>query len=311
MELDAKIYVAGHRGMVGSAIVRALKSKGYKNLVLKISGELDLLNQNQVHRFFSENVIDYVFMAAAKVGGIKANHENPAQFIYNNTVMQANVLHEAYVSGVKKYLFLGSSCIYPKFAEQPICESELLTGPLEPTNEAYAIAKINGLKMAQFYKQQYGFNAISAMPTNLYGPNDNFNLESAHVLPALIHKFHLAKINHDPYVKIWGSGKPLREFMHVDDLAKALILIMEKYNNNKHINVGVGEDISIYDLALLIKNTVGFKGEIKLDSNQPDGTPRKLLNVDKLNQLGFTPSISLKEGIQSTYKWFLENEVRS
>ena len=309
MEKNSLIYVAGHSGMVGSAIVRHLKSKGFNNLIVKSSKELDLTNQIQVKTFFESNPIDYVFLAAAKVGGIKANNDFPADFIYLNTMIQSNVIHHAYKSGVKKLLFLGSSCIYPKYADQPIEESSLLSGFLEPTNEAYAIAKINGLKMTEFYQKQYGFNAVSAMPTNLYGPYDNFDLETAHVLPALIRKIYEAKVNQSPSITLWGSGKPLREFMYVDDLAEALVLVMETYEDSEHINIGTGKDISINDLAQVIMDVVGYRGDILFDASKPDGTPRKLLDVSKLTQLGYTNQTSLKEGIKKTYQWYLGNEA--
>ena len=311
MTIKSPIFIAGHKGMVGSAIVRNLQNKGYSNLILKTSKELDLTDQEEVSKFFIENQVDYVFLAAAKVGGIQANNNYPAEFIYQNLMIQNNVIHQAYLNGVKKLLFLGSSCIYPKYAEQPIKEEYLLTGSLEPTNEAYALAKISGLKLAQYYKKQYGFNAISAMPTNLYGINDNFNLENSHVLPALIRKIHEAKINHFESVTIWGSGKPLREFMFVDDLAESLVYLMDNYNGDSHINVGVGEDISVYDLTKLIMDVVGYKGEIKFDSSKPDGTPRKLLDISKLNALGFNTQTPLRKGIELTYDWFLENGVKS
>ena len=309
MEKNSLIYVAGHNGMVGSAIVRHLKSKGFNNLIVKSSKELDLTNQIQVKTFFESNPIDYVFLAAAKVGGIKANNDFPADFIYLNTMIQSNVIHHAYKSGVKKLLFLGSSCIYPKYADQPIEESSLLSGFLEPTNEAYAIAKINGLKMTEFYQKQYGFNAVSAMPTNLYGPYDNFDLETAHVLPALIRKIHEANVNQSPSITLWGSGKPLREFMYVDDLAEALVLVMDTYEASEHINIGTGKDISIYDLAHIIMDVVGYQGDILFDVSKPDGTPRKLLDVSKLTQLGYTNRTTLKEGIKKTYQWYLGNEA--
>ena len=311
MDKRSSIYVAGHNGMVGSAIVRTLREKGYSNLISKSSKELDLRNQNQVKLFFETSSIEYVFLAAAKVGGISANNQYPAQFIYDNLMIQNNVIHHAYLNGVKKLLFLGSSCIYPKFADQPIKEESLLTGSLEPTNEAYAIAKISGLKMCEYYHKQFGFNAIAAMPTNLYGPNDNFDLENSHVLPALIRKIHEAKINNDQFFEVWGTGAPLREFMYVEDLADALVLLMEQYNDNQFVNVGVGEDISIKDLALLVSKIVGFEGSIQFNKNKPDGTPRKLLDITRLNNLGYKAKTSLKEGIRKTYNWYLEEGLKS
>ena len=280
-------------------------------LLLKSSKVLDLKDQAQVKMFFETNSVDYIFLAAAKVGGIHANNQYPAQFIYDNLMIQNNVIHNAYLSGVKKLLFLGSSCIYPKFSDQPIKEESLLTGILEPTNEAYAIAKISGLKMCEFYHKQYGFNAISAMPTNLYGPNDNFDLEYSHVLPALIRKIHEAKINNDEFVEVWGTGTPLREFMYVEDLADALVLLMEKYNENQFINIGVGKDISTKDLAFLVSEVIGFKGSIKFDTTKPDGTPRKLLDITRLNNLGFKAKTSLEDGIRKTYNWYLEEGLKS
>jgi GDP-L-fucose synthase len=309
MNFKSPIFIAGHNGMVGSAILRLLHQKGFNNLLLKTSKELDLTDQSEVSRFFSENKPEYVFLAAAKVGGIQANNLYPADFIYQNLMIQNNVIHQAYLNGVKKLLFLGSSCIYPKFSEQPIKEDYLLTGSLEPTNEAYALAKISGLKMAQYYKKQFGFNSISAMPTNLYGYNDNFNLETSHVLPSLIRKIHEAKVYKSKSVTVWGSGKPLREFMFVDDLAEALVFLMKNYQDDSHINVGVGEDISIYALANLIMEIVGYEGEIIFDHSKPDGTPKKLLDISKLDQLGFKSKTSLRDGIKLTYNWYLENRV--
>ena len=307
MNFDSPVFIAGHNGMVGSAIVRLLNQKEFNNLILKSSKELDLTDQAEVSRFFTENKVDYVFLAAAKVGGIQANNIYPADFIYQNLMIQNNVIHQAYLNGVKKLLFLGSSCIYPKFSEQPIKEEFLLTGSLEPTNEAYALAKIAGLKMVQYYNKQYGFNAISAMPTNLYGYNDNFDLKTSHVLPALIRKIHEAKVNKSKSVTVWGSGKPLREFMFVDDLAEALVFLMENYQDDSHINVGVGEDISIFALANLIMEIVGYEGKIIFDHSKPDGTPKKLLDISKLEQLGFKSKTSLRDGIKLTYNWYLEN----
>ena len=297
-----KIYVAGHNGMVGSAIVRKLSSLGYNNIIVKNSKELDLRNQHQVRLFFEKNRPNYVFLAAAKVGGIVANVSYKANFIYDNLMIQTNVLHSSYQTGVNKVLFLGSSCIYPKFAHQPISESELLSGSLESTNDAYAIAKIAGIKMCQSYREQHGFNCISVMPTNLYGPNDNYDLNNSHVLPALIRKFHEAKINNLPSVEVWGSGNPKREFLHVDDLADACLFLMNKYNSSEIINVGTGQDLSINELALLIKKVTGYKGEISYNTNKPDGTPRKLLDVSKLQALGWEHKINLLKGVNSVYE---------
>ncbi|NOZ74847.1 MAG: GDP-L-fucose synthase [FCB group bacterium] len=305
MDRDSKIYVAGHRGMVGSAIVRRLRREGYENLVLRTRQELDLLDQAAVRAFFERERPEYVFLAAAKVGGILANNTYRAQFIYENLQIQNNVIHYAYESGVKKLLFLGSSCIYPKFAPQPMKEEHLLTGTLEPTNEPYAIAKIAGIKMCEAYWDQYGCRFISAMPTNLYGPNDNFDLQTSHVLPALIRKFHEAKVQHRPFVEIWGTGTPRREFLHVDDLADACVFLMQHYEEKQFINVGVGEDISIKELAGLIQEIVGYEGELRFDTSKPDGTPRKLLDVQRIHALGWKAKIPLKEGIRMTYEWFL------
>lgn len=307
---NSKIYVAGHNGMVGSAIVRALKDKGFHHLVLKSSKELDLRNQTLVNDFFKSEKPEYVYLAAAKVGGILANNDYPANFIYDNMMIQNNVIHAAYENKVKKLLFLGSSCIYPKFANQPIEEKELLSGYLESTNEAYAIAKISGIEMVKFYRRQYGVDFISAMPTNLYGINDNFDLQNSHVLPALIRKFHEAKINTLNEVVIWGTGKAKREFLFVDDLAYACLHLMDNYSNELHVNVGTGEDVSILELANLIKKIVDYKGEIKNDFSKPDGTPRKLLNVNLLSSLGWTYKTSLEQGIRKVYNWYLENEPR-
>ena len=304
---DAKIYVAGSNGMVGSAIVRALKAKGYINIVVKSSKELDLKNQQAVHDFFNQEQPEYVFLAAAKVGGIHANNSYPATFIYDNLMIQSNVIQAAYDFNVKKLLFLGSSCIYPKFAPQPIKEEYLLTGSLEPTNEAYAIAKIAGLKMCQFYKQQYGCNFISAMPTNLFGVNDNFNLENSHVLPALLRKFIEAKQNNKQEVTIWGSGTPMREFLFVDDLAEACLFLMENYNGVETVNIGTGEDVSIKELAETIMKIVGFEGSLIFDASKPDGAPRKLLDVSKINNLGWKHQTSLENGIQKTLNWIQKN----
>ena len=298
MNKDSKIYVAGHRGMVGSAIVRKLKAEGFTNLVLKTSKELDLRDQKAVETFFQTEKPEYVFLAAAKVGGIVANNVYRGEFIYENLMIQSNVIHHAHVIGVKKLLFLGSSCIYPKMCPQPIKEEYLLSGYLENTNEPYAIAKIAGLKTAESYRKQYGSNFISAMPTNLYGPNDNYDLQNSHVLPALIRKFHDAKANNIPSVEIWGTGSPMREFLHVDDLADASLFLMQNYEGDQHVNVGTGEDISIKDLALLVKELVGYTGELKFNTDKPDGTPRKLLDVTKIHGIGWKHKINLREGIQ-------------
>ena len=301
MEKNAKIYVAGHRGMVGSAIIRKLKEEGFENIIFRTSSELDLRNQQAVSDFFQKEKPDYVFLAAAKVGGILANNTYRAEFLYDNLMIQSNIIDSAHKAGVTKLMFLGSSCIYPKLAPQPLKEEYLLTGELEPTNEPYAIAKIAGIKMCDAYRAQYGSNFISVMPTNLYGPNDNYDLEKSHVLPALIRKFHEAKKNKEPHVMMWGTGTPKREFLHVDDLAAACFYLMQTYNEPGLVNIGTGEDIAIKDLALTIKNIVGYEGEIKHDLEKPDGTPRKLMNVDKLSNAGWTASISLNEGIEMVY----------
>ncbi|MFB5283670.1 GDP-L-fucose synthase family protein [Peribacillus sp. Hz7] len=308
MEKHSKIYVAGHRGLVGSAILRKLQKEGFTNLIYKTSNELDLRNFGEVLDFFEEEEIEYVFLAAAKVGGIVANNEYPADFIRDNLFIQTHVIDAAYKTGVKKLLFLGSTCIYPKFAPQPLREECLLTGELEPTNEPYAIAKIAGIKMCQSYHRQYGAKYISVMPTNLYGPNDNFDLHTSHVLPALIRKFHEAKVNNMSEVEVWGTGTPKREFLYSDDLADACVFLMNDYEGNEIVNVGVGEDISIKDLAETIKKVVGFDGEIIFDTTKPDGTPRKLVDVSKINSLGWKASIPLEVGLQKAYQWFLENE---
>jgi GDP-L-fucose synthase len=306
MKENSRIYVAGHSGMVGSAITRKLKAEGHTHLILKELDELDLLNQKATLDFFEKEKPAYVFLAAAKVGGILANNTYRAQFIYENIQIQNNVIHSAYLTGVKKLLFLGSSCIYPKLAPQPIKEEYLLTGLLESTNEPYAIAKIAGIKMCQAYNDQYGTNFISVMPTNLYGPNDNFDLKTSHVLPALIRKFHEAKIENKPAVEIWGSGSPLREFLHVDDLADACYFLMQTYSGNDFLNIGTGKDIPIKDLALLIKDIVGYKGELTFDASKPDGTPRKLLDVSRLHATGWKEKYSLRDGLTMTYQWYLE-----
>ncbi len=306
MKQSSKIYIAGHRGMVGSAIVRKLQAEGYSNLIVRTQQELDLLDQQAVSDFFAEEKPQYVFLAAAKVGGILANDTYRAQFLYENLQIQNNVIHNAYRNDVAKLLFLGSSCIYPKHAPQPMKEEHLLTGALEPTNEPYAIAKIAGLKMCEAYNHQYETNFISVMPTNLYGPNDSFDLRNAHVFAALIRKFHEAKVENKPYVQIWGSGNPRREFLHVDDLADACLFLMNQYNESAFVNIGVGEDISIRDLALLIREIVGYEGELKYDASKPDGTPRKLLDVSRLHALGWKHRIPLREGIARTYEWYRE-----
>ena len=308
MNNSDKIYVAGHNGMVGSAITRKLKMDGYSNILVRSSKELDLRNQRHVEEFFQSEKPDYIFLAAAKVGGILANNTYKASFMYDNLSIQNNVIHAAYKNHVKKLLFLGSSCIYPKFAAQPIREESLLTSELEPTNEPYAIAKIAGLKMCQFYREQYNCNFISLMPTNLYGPNDNFDLKNSHVLPALLRKFHEAKINKNSSVTLWGTGNPLREFLHVNDLAKACIHFMLSYNEKSPVNIGTGKDISIHELATEIKKIVGFEGEILWDKNKPDGTPRKLLDVTKAKQSGWESSITLLDGIRMTYDWYVQNK---
>lgn len=307
MHKSAKIYVAGHRGMVGYGIVRYLRAQGFENIITRTSSDLDLRDQKAVERFFEEEQPEYVFLAAAKVGGIKANNTYRAEFLYDNLAIQLNVIHQAYIQGVKKLLFLGSSCIYPKFAPQPMKEEHLLTGTLEPTNEPYAIAKITGIKMCEAYRDQYGCNFISAMPTNLYGPNDNYDLQNSHVLPALIRKFHEAKAEGKAQVEVWGDGSPKREFLHVDDLAAACVFLMENYDGREFVNVGVGEDVSIKELALIIKEVVGYEGELYFDTSKPTGTPRKLMDVSKLNQAGFTAAIGLREGIESVYQDFLSN----
>ncbi len=304
MEKTAKIYVAGNRGLVGSAILRSLQKNGYYNIVVRSHQELDLRCQDSVNQFFEEEKPEYVFLAAAKVGGIWANNTYPADFIYDNLMISANVIHAAYQHKVKKLLFLGSSCIYPKMAEQPMKEECLLTSALEPTNEAYALAKISGMQMCKFYRRQYGCDFISAMPTNLYGINDNFDLTSSHVLPAMIRKFHEAKIQEKPEVVIWGTGKVLREFLFVDDLADALLFLMNNYSEDSHINVGTGEELSIQDLALVVKKVVGYQGNIVYDSSKPDGTPRKLLDVSKLHNKGWHHNVSLQEGIEIVYNWY-------
>lgn len=307
MNKSDKIYVAGHRGMVGSAIVRKLKSEGYTNIITKTHSQLDLKSQLDAEKFFEEEKPDYVFIAAAKVGGIMANKDYPAEFIYDNLQIQNNLIHNSFIFGVKKLLFLGSSCIYPKFAKQPIEETELMSGYLEPTNDAYAIAKIAGIKMCQSYNMQYGTKFISMMPTNLYGIDDNYDLETSHVFPALIRKIHEAKINNTPHVEIWGTGTPKREFLYVDDVADACFYLMQTYDDGEIVNIGTGEDISIAELVQIMKDVIGYKGDIKYDTTKPDGTPRKLLNVDKLYNLGWKHKYSLEEGIKMTYEAYIES----
>ncbi len=310
MEKNSRIYVAGHRGLVGSAIVRSLEAKGYENIIKRTHQELDLTDQAAVRSFFEEEKPEYVVLAAAHVGGINANQTYPADFIYINSAIQCNVIKAAHDFQVKKLLFLGSSCIYPKLAPQPIPESALLTGPLETTNEGYAVAKIMGLEMCKFFKMQYGDDFISCMPTNLYGPNDNFNLETSHVLPALIRKFDDAKKEGKESVTLWGTGSPLREFLYVDDMADACVYLLEHYSGLEHVNIGTGKEISIRELAEIVKETVGFAGEIIWDSSMPDGTPRKLLDVSRLRQIGFTEKVSLKEGIRRTYDWYISQDKK-
>jgi GDP-L-fucose synthase len=309
METSSRIYVAGHRGLVGSAIVRCLKSQGFDNLLTATRDQLDLRDQAAVNYWFRANRPEYVFLVAGTVGGILANSTRPAEFIYDNLLIHATVVHAAYTFGVKKLLYLGSSCIYPREAEQPIPESALLTGALEPTNEAYAIAKIAGIKLCQSYRRQYGCDFISAMPTNLYGPNDNFDLTSSHVLPALIRKFHDARVSHLREVQVWGSGRPRREFLHVDDLADACLFLMERYSDGDHVNVGSGSDITIRDLASMVQAVVYPEAEITFDISKPDGTPRKLLDSSRLAALGWQAQIELREGIASTYQWYIQHSA--
>lgn len=307
MEKTDKIYVAGHRGLVGSAIVRSLQAKGYKNVIGRTHKELDLKDQAEVRAFFEKERPDVVVLAAAKVGGINANNTTPAEFAYENMQIQCNVIDCCHRYQVKKLLFLGSTCIYPKMAPQPIPEDALLTGPLEETNEAYAIAKIAGLEMCKFYKRQYGDNFISCMPTNLYGPHDNYDLQGSHVMPAMIRKFHEAKVKDAPSVELWGSGTPLREFLYVDDMADACVFLLENYDGEQHVNIGTGKEVTIRQLAETVKKVVGYEGEIVWNSKMPDGTPRKLTNVDKLHGLGWTHKVELEEGVQLAYQWFKEN----
>jgi GDP-L-fucose synthase len=306
-----RIYVAGHNGLVGSAVVRALKNQGFENLTVRTHRELDLTEQAAVRKFFDSERPQAVIMAAAKVGGIHANNSHPATFLRDNLLIQDNVIDAAHRAGVEKFVFLGSSCIYPKMAPQPIKEDYLLTGPLEPTNEWYAIAKIAGLKMCQAYRRQYGFNAISLMPTNLYGPGDNFDLQNSHVLPALIRKFHDAKARGDKRVEIWGSGTPRREFLHVDDLADAVVYLLQNYDSEAIVNIGWGEDVTIRELAEIVMSVIGYSGELTLDPSKPDGTPRKLLDVSRLGSLGWRPQITLKKGIEMTYTWFKQHSAEA
>ncbi len=311
MDKDSKIYVAGHRGLVGSAIMRRLEIDGYKNFLTHTHAELDLTRQEKVEEFFHKEKPDYVFLAAARVGGIYANNAYPAEFIYSNLTIQTNIIHASYVFKVKKMLFLGSSCIYPKNCPQPMKEEYLLDGPLEPTNEPYAVAKIAGIKMCQAYNRQYGTNFFSVMPTNLYGPNDNFDLKTSHVLPALIRKFHEAKIKGLSEVEIWGTGSPRREFLHVDDLADACLFLMNNYNKSEIINIGVGKDQTIRELAEIIAGLTGFKGNIRFDTGKPDGTPVKRLDVSKINSIGWRARIGQEQGIAETYKWYVENVCKA
>ena len=305
MDNDSKIFVAGHNGLVGSAIVRNLESNGHTNIITRTRDELDLTNSDAVKNFFMEEKPEYVFLAAAKVGGIGGNSDYPADFIYQNLMIQSNIIHSAYIFGVKKLVFLGSSCIYPKFAKIPISEDQLLTGSLEPSNDSYAIAKIAGIKMCQAYRKQFGFNAVAVMPTNLYGPNDNFDHNYGHVLPSLIAKFHGSKEKSEHWVvKLWGDGSPKREFLHVDDLAEALNIIMERYDDEEIINVGTGEDITIKELAEMIVEVTGYENEYEWDTSKPNGTLRKVLDVDKIKSLGWEPEIGLREGLESTYEWY-------
>ena len=304
---DTQIYVAGHRGLVGSAIVRALEAQGYTQLLLRTHRELDLTDQRSVSAFFQRERPEAVIMAAARVGGINANNTRPAEFIRDNLLIQDNVIDAAYRAGVTKFVFLGSSCIYPKLAPQPIKEDSLLTGPLEPTNEWYAIAKIAGVKMCQAYRRQYGFNAISLMPTNLYGPGDNFDLQNSHVLPALIRRFHEAEQRGDASLTVWGTGTPRREFLHVDDLADAVIYLLNTYDDEAIVNIGWGEDVTIRELAEVVASVAGFRGRLEFDASKPDGTPRKLLDTSRLTALGWTPKIKLKAGIEDTYAWFKDH----
>ncbi|MFZ9384972.1 MAG: GDP-L-fucose synthase [Ilumatobacteraceae bacterium] len=311
MSTDARIYVAGHRGLVGSAVVRRLEEGGFRNVLTATRDELDLRDQGAVNEWFEANRPDYVFLVAGTVGGILANSTRPAEFIYDNLMIHGTVVHASHLSGVRKLLYLGSSCIYPRHATQPITEEQLLTGPLEPTNEWYAVAKIAGIKLCQAYRRQYGSDFVSAMPTNLYGPNDNFDLSSSHVLPALIRKFHDAKTSGDPRVEIWGTGSPMREFLHVDDLADACVYLMEHYSDDMHINVGTGVDLSIRELAEKVRGVVFPDAVLHFDTSKPDGTPRKVLDVSRLRELGWSPKYDLDSGIRSTYEWFLQQQSSS
>jgi GDP-L-fucose synthase len=310
MEKNSKIYVAGHRGLVGSAIVRSLKAKGYENIIGRTHSELDLTDQSAVFEFFESEKPEYVVLAAAHVGGINANNTYPADFIYINSIIQCNVIKASHDNKVKKLLFLGSSCIYPKLAPQPIPENALLTGPLESTNEGYAIAKISGLMMCRFFKRQYGDDFISCMPTNLYGPNDNFDLKNSHVLPAMIRKFHEAKVSGAGEVELWGDGSPLREFLYVDDMADACVYLLENYSGEEHVNIGTGKETSIKELAELVQEIVGFKGNIRWNTDMPNGTPRKVCDVSKLHDIGWKEKVDLREGIKKEYEWFLSQDEK-
>ncbi len=310
MNTKDRIFVAGHRGLVGSAIVRSLEAKGYENIIVRTHSELDLTDQAAVFKFFEEEKPEYVVLAAAHVGGINANRTYPADFIYINSIIQCNVIKAAHDYKVKKLLFLGSTCIYPKFADQPITEGSLLTGPLEETNEAYAVAKISGLMMCRFFKRQYGDDFISCMPTNLYGPCDNFSLQDSHVLPAMIRKIHEAKVSNAPEVELWGDGSPLREFLYVDDMADACVYLLENYSGEEHVNIGTGKEITIKDLALLVKEIIGYEGGIRWNTDMPNGTPRKLCDVSKLHSLGWKEKVSLRDGIKKEYDWFLSQDEK-
>jgi len=309
-DTSARVYVAGHRGMVGSAIMRALETAGFENIITRTSSELDLRDQAAVHAFFAEDRPAYVFLAAARVGGILANDRYPADFIYDNLVIESNVIHAAFEQRVKKLLFLGSTCIYPKLAAQPLKEEYLLSGPLEPTNEWYAVAKIAGIKLCQAFRRQHGCDFISAMPTNLYGPGDNYDLEKSHVIPAMLRKMHEAKLGRQPSVTLWGTGTPMREFLHVDDLADGLLFLMQHYSDDQHVNVGVGEDLTIRELAETVREVVGFDGDLVFDSSKPDGTPRKLVDTTLINGLGWQARIPLREGLTVAYAWFVEHAER-
>ena len=307
MNKDSKIFIAGHRGMVGSAITRKLKNDGFNNIITRSSDQLDLRQQQATSDFFKKEQPEFVFLAAAKVGGIVANNTYRADFLYDNLLIESNIIHAAYQQQVKKLLFLGSSCIYPKLAPQPLKEEYLLTGLLEPTNEPYAIAKITGIKLCEAYRDQYGCNFISAMPTNLYGEGDNYHLQNSHVIPGMLHKFHDAKVNNAPFVELWGTGSPLREFMYVDDLAEASVFLMQNYDDKLFVNVGTGEELSIKDLATLIREVVGYEGEIRFDSTKPDGTPRKLMDSTRIHNMGWKHRVSLKDGLKKAYEFFLHS----